>query len=200
VESRSTSKLLWEWRQAICTLSSRNNVAVFWDLGRLAVQGNDDGDAVDTKVSSNPILGPEPAIPISPRVGRLKIKEQLVRKHSVYLVTTSRIRQSKLFIEGPSEKLFRELMALDRKECRRITGLLNIHCALRWHLRTMGLSDNAIVMTCSQEAGSSYHRIYNFPILIGHRMKIFGSAFSQQILVRTSTKQVLALALRIGLL
>jgi hypothetical protein len=37
------------------------------------------------------------------------------------------MRQSKLFIEESSEKLSRELLALDNKHCRLVTGILTGH-------------------------------------------------------------------------
>jgi hypothetical protein len=50
------------------------------------------------------------------------------------------MRQLKLFIGRPSDKLPRDLLALGRKQCRLITRLLLTgNCTLRWHLHIMGL-------------------------------------------------------------
>jgi hypothetical protein len=46
-------------------------------------------------------------------------------------VTTPGIRQQKFCFERPSEELIRELLALDRKLFRPVTGLLSGNCALR---------------------------------------------------------------------
>jgi hypothetical protein len=59
-------------------------------------------------------FGSEPAIPVSPCIGRLEIKEWLVRlvsKQSEHWVATRVL--TKLFIEGTSE--VRDLPALSRK-------------------------------------------------------------------------------------
>jgi hypothetical protein len=45
------------------------------------------------------------AVPFSPCVGRIKIKELLTKKYSSYWAAMPVIRQSCLFIEVPLEKL-----------------------------------------------------------------------------------------------
>jgi hypothetical protein len=80
----------------------------------------------------------------SPYVGRPKIKEWLIKKHSEYWAAALGVRQSKLFIEDPLEKISKDLLASHRKQCRLVTGLLTAHCTLRWQLHVMGLLDNAI--------------------------------------------------------
>jgi hypothetical protein len=62
-------------------------------------------------------------IPISPCGGRLKFKEWLVRKQSKYWVTIPSMRQSKPFLERPSEKLSSDLLAFNSKQYRLVTGL-----------------------------------------------------------------------------
>jgi hypothetical protein len=86
------------------------------------------------------------------------------------------MRQSELFIEGLSEKLSSDLLALGRTGYRLVTGLLTAHCTLRQHLHVMSLLDNAICRKCGQEE-ESYHIVCQCPALAGHKMKIFGSAW-----------------------
>jgi hypothetical protein len=58
--------------------------------------------------------------------------------------------ETKLFIEGPLEKLSRGLLALERKHCRLVKGLLSGHCTLRYlHvISTLGI---AVCRKCGQE-------------------------------------------------
>jgi hypothetical protein len=66
------------------------------------------------------------------------------------------MRQSKLFIKGPLEKLSRDILALDVEQCGLVIGLLTGgHCTLRWCLHVMGFLDNVISRKCGQEKGSS---------------------------------------------
>jgi hypothetical protein len=99
------SKLVWECQQAICALSNTNKVTCLWVPGHSGIQGNQDEDTLAMKGSSNLLLGSEPAIPISPCVGSLKIKEWITKKHSKYTAVKLARRRSKLFTERPSEKL-----------------------------------------------------------------------------------------------
>jgi hypothetical protein len=145
------------------------------------------------KDSSNPFLGFEPAIPIPPCVSSLKIKEWLTKKHSKYTAATSGMRQSKLFTERPSEKLSRDLLPSDRKQCRLVTGLLTGHCTLREHLHVMCLLDNFTHRKCGQMKESPYHIL-----------SVLASDWTQNTdlqlcIFMVSIKQVLAIVLRTGL-
>jgi hypothetical protein len=70
-----------------------------------------------------------------------------------FWAATSGMRQLKLYIEGPLEELriYRGLLALNRKQCRLVTGLLTGHCILRCHLCGMGLLGNGLCRKCEQE-------------------------------------------------
>jgi hypothetical protein len=57
--------------------------------------------------------------------------------------------ETKLFIERPLEKLSRGLLALERKHCRLIQGLLSGHCTLRY-LHVMGILGIAVYKKCGQ--------------------------------------------------
>jgi hypothetical protein len=69
-----TSKLIWECRQAICTLSNKNKVMLLWVFGRSEIQGNEDAFALARKGCTNPFLGPELAIPISSFVAGSRLR------------------------------------------------------------------------------------------------------------------------------
>jgi hypothetical protein len=71
------------------------------------------------------------------------------------------MRQLKFFIGRPLDKLSQDLLALDRKQFRWVTGLLTGHYTLRWHLHIMGLSENSKSRKCGQEEESSYHISYS---------------------------------------
>jgi hypothetical protein len=84
------------------------------------------------------------------------------------------MRQSKLFIGRSTDKLSRDLMSLDGKQCRMVTGLLIGHCTLRGHHIT-GLSESR-AGSVQQEEESLYHILCQCPALAGHRLAIFSSA------------------------
>jgi hypothetical protein len=52
-----------------------------WVPSHSEIQGNENSDDLARIRSSNLFLGPEPAIPVSPLVGGLKVKEWLTNKH-----------------------------------------------------------------------------------------------------------------------
>jgi hypothetical protein len=68
--------------------------------------------------------------------------------------------QSKPFIEWSSEKLFRNILASDKKYCRLLLGILIGHCSMRHHLYITDLLESTI---CKHEEESSYNlSIFSF--------------------------------------
>jgi hypothetical protein len=118
------------------------------------------------KESNSPFLGSKPAIPISHCVGRLIVKEWLQERHCELQAAVTGMRHSKLFIGRTSDKLPGELMALDRKEGRMVTGLLTGYYILRRHLHIMGLPEQPSAGKCGQEGESPYRILCQFIALV----------------------------------
>jgi hypothetical protein len=132
----STIMLKWiqKCQQAICVLSNQNKIMLVCISGHSGIHGNADAHAWTT------FLGPRTVIPISQC-----FKAQnygLAEKEALHILSCDTGCQSKLLTEQPSEKLSKDLLTLDMKECRQIIGLLTYHCTLRQHLHVMGLLDN----------------------------------------------------------
>jgi hypothetical protein len=69
------------------------------------------------------------------------------------------------------------VLALDRKQCMFLTGLLNGHCTLRQHQYIMGFLGNAMCKKHGLEQKSFYHVLCQYPVLTKHGLEIFSSAF-----------------------
>jgi hypothetical protein len=113
---------------------------LLWVPGHCGNQGNKNAGILAREGSSSPFLDPKLAISVSPCVGRLKVKDWLKERHSEHWAATPGMRQSVLFIGRPSDELSRDLLALDKKQCRLITGVSTGHYTLRQYLHIMGLS------------------------------------------------------------
>jgi hypothetical protein len=108
------------------------------------------------------------------------------------------VKQSKPFIGRSSVKLSRDLLVLDRKQCRLVRGLLTWYYALRQHLHIMGFLKNTKCRKCGQDEESSYHTLC--PVLARHRLGVFNSVWLELIDIRkTSVRCVLAVAVWLGL-
>jgi len=64
----------------------------------------------------------ESGVSVSPRASRLRITRQLERAHFENWVTRHGIRQWKIIIEGQSRKWSRDIIFLNRKQCRLANG------------------------------------------------------------------------------
>jgi hypothetical protein len=95
-----------------------------------------------------------------------------------------------LMLSGPSDKLSRDILALDREQCSLVIRLL------RWQLHVTGLLESDTCRKCGQEEESSRYALYEWPVLDRHRIQIFSSAWSElRDINRALIKMVLTLAL-----
>jgi hypothetical protein len=78
----------------------------------VVVSGIEDADALPREISSRTFLDPEPAVSVSPCVGRLKVKEWLRERYSEHWAAAPGMRHSKFFIGRPSGELCWDLMVL----------------------------------------------------------------------------------------
>jgi hypothetical protein len=79
---------------------------------------------IDTVVLAIERLSSLFATPKLPYVGRLNIMVQLKRRHSKHYTVPVDATKSKLFFKRLSDKLCRDLVVLNRKQCRLVRGLL----------------------------------------------------------------------------
>jgi hypothetical protein len=91
-----------------------------WAPEHGGVEGHEDVNALAREGSNGPFVCPEPAVPLSPCVGRFKVKQ----RHSKHWPTAPLARRT-----------------LSDELSRPVTGLLTGHCTLRRHLHIMGLSE-----------------------------------------------------------
>jgi hypothetical protein len=77
--SRVTLKPVWEFQQALFVLSNQKKVTLGPDHSR--IQDNEDADILARDGWKSPFLSPETEITVSPRDGRLKIREWLRERH-----------------------------------------------------------------------------------------------------------------------
>lgn len=174
----------------MCVLSFQNKV-----LGPSGIQSNMDPDALGRARSNSPFFSPKPPTSISPCVGRVRRKRQ-----SEHWAATVDMTWLTLFTESTSHKLPRDLLALDRKQCMLVTGLLTGHCMPRQRQYIMGFSGNATCRKCGQEEKSFYHILCQYPVSAKHRLQIFGSALFEPVnTMRASVRMVLTTTLQSGL-
>lgn len=113
--------------------------------------------ALDRKELSGPLCSLELGTSISPCIGTFKGKERLQKRHFEHYAASLCTTQPKLFIERPSSKLSWDITALERKQCRLVTGLLTGHCTFRRHLHIMSFLESATCRKCGQKKEPSYH-------------------------------------------
>jgi hypothetical protein len=130
--------------------------------------------------------------------GGVKVKIWLQERHSKHWVATLGMRQSKLFSGRPLDKLTRDLLASDRKQCRLVPQLLTCHCTFE------------VVPTYHRPLGKGHVQemwggillpyTLSVPTVTGHRSEIFSSAWLQLTDIRrASVRFVLARTLWSGL-
>jgi hypothetical protein len=71
---RVTQMLVWEFREALCTLSKWNKATLLWVTAHCGIRGSEGTDGLARMGSSSLFLILKPATSVSPCVRKLKVK------------------------------------------------------------------------------------------------------------------------------
>lgn len=160
------SKVVWNCLQTLLTLAKHNRVTLAWVPGHTGVAGNEHADTLARRGSERPFIGPEPAFGIPKTSVRGLIKRWMHEEHRNHWHSIPRLNHSKRMVAYPSTPLTCEILKLNRKEIRQVTGLLTGHCAMREHLHRMGIyNDEPTCRLCDEDDESAAHIIFECPAL-----------------------------------
>ncbi|KAJ8975532.1 hypothetical protein NQ317_003873 [Molorchus minor] len=95
-------------------------------------------------------------------------------KNSWYV--TPGMRQAKTHIEGPSLKLTKCLLGMNRRDIRMVTGLLTGHCHLNRHLQLIGIAEDPECRWCLEDEETSSYVLTECPAIARVRERHFGSS------------------------
>jgi hypothetical protein len=113
--------------QTLIELANHNRVQLVWVPGHEGVAGNETAEQLAKIGSEQPFVGPEPACGISMGVAIKAIRDWMTMSHEKYWKSLTGLRQAKGLIRGPSAKIARELLKLDRNQLRWVVRLLTGH-------------------------------------------------------------------------
>ena len=149
--------------------------------------------------SEQTTFGPEPFLPVSKAVAKLKINNWLTAAHNNMWKSSSQYRQSKLWIVESSVNLAKTLIKLPRYKLRILFGLITGHTRLNEHLFNMGLVSDPLCQSCHLENESAIHFICICPVCSSLRQQIFGKpVLNLKDYKRSSDADVLQFAIKSG--
>jgi hypothetical protein len=119
--------------------------------GHERIEGNETADQVAKLGSECPFIGSEPAYGISAGTAKNAVRDWTKRYHKKYWESLTGLKQAKGFLQGPSVRRTKELLKLNRKQLRWVTGLLTGHCHLKGHLFKMGLTNSPTCEKCLEK-------------------------------------------------
>lgn len=167
------SRLVWEGIILLKQLSQNNIVNLFWVPGHCGIDGNEMADCLARKGSGTILIGPEPFCGVPDCSFKMELKRWETSMVISNWNTTSTSKQAKQFIY-PLEKNTRNLLKLDKRNLRILTGLLTGHCPCRYHLVKIGQIQDSKCRFCKLEDETSEHLLCKCCALIQRRFLIFG--------------------------
>ena len=98
------SKLVWNCHQSLVKLAEHNRIKMIWVPGYMVIDGNEMADQIARHGSSNPLIGPEPALGRSAKIAREVIRGWTNKKHEEYWQSIHEQKQPKGFLKRPFDK------------------------------------------------------------------------------------------------
>ncbi|KAJ8977462.1 hypothetical protein NQ317_000039 [Molorchus minor] len=119
--SKVKSRLVLKCKKTLNNLASRNKVILTWVPGHSGVRGNE-ADRLAREGSAMYPTGPEPMLGVPYSMGVPAMKEVPTKEFKNSWHVTPGMRQAKTHIEGPSLKLTKCLLDMNRRDIRMVTG------------------------------------------------------------------------------
>lgn len=121
-------------------------------------------------------MGPEPSVGITPiTVVRTEVRFWANKQHLKHWHNTVGCRQVKMFIDGAHRQLSRFTLGFNRRELKRLVGLLTGHTALKRRPTIMKIRTDALCSACGEEGETHYHFLGKYSARMLDRMSVFRS-------------------------
>ena len=176
-----TSKTVLNCLTILNRLSIGNSVTLRWVPGHSGITGNELADSLARKGSFQPLLGPEPCLPVAASCFRGAIRSWANELHSSYWRNLQCCRQSKLAMGNPSEPRSKILLSLSRSSIRAILMVLTGHGVFARHRFLQNQIGSPICSYCNSGDETAEHFVCICPIYLPYRIKYLGigTSFSE---------------------
>jgi hypothetical protein len=109
------------------------------------------------------------------------------------------MKQPELFNEGPSQKLYRDLLDTGQETVWACDWDIDWPSVTECHLNIMGILESTLCRKCEQEEEHFCHILCQCPPLARYKQENSSSECLEPVYIRTSVRIVLTLALQSGL-
>ena len=148
-----------------------------WIRGHVGTQGNEVADELAKEGSELPLVGPEPAVGVSPAWVRRTILNISSFKHDRLWREHRFCRQAKEFGIRREKKKAKRLLTLTRSQLRAIMCLLTGHGGFNKHLRRMGLAELDTCPSCGFDEDTASHLLCECDALHHKRLWSLGKSY-----------------------
>lgn len=166
------SKMVYECKQRLNGLGSRNKVTLIWVPGHEGISGNEKADELARLGAENRFIRPEPKFGISMTTRKHLVKNWLRNEHCRTWSDYDGARHTKIFFGNPSKEISQAPRNLSRTDIKRVVEVVTNHCGLNKHLFNIGYADSPRCL-CNHGEETGYHIIIEFPRYRTFRWRIF---------------------------
>ena len=167
-----TSSLTKQCKDILNRTARRIPVTLTWIPGHSGYQGNETADKIAKIAASKPPYGPEPILPVSNSILKLKVKRWKKKNLENYWSNQTTQANTENFLNNINTKFTKQWLQLQRNKAKTITNLLMAQNHLNKHMHRIGKSHTPLCPSCGEQEETALHLIANCPAYTNHRRRI----------------------------
>ena len=169
-----TSVSILECIKLLNRMSAVELVTLLWIPAHSGFRGNAIADNLAKQGSSSAFTGPEPCLALPVSWFKIRNDQWAKKQHLDYWTTLPTCRDTKLYIQEPSDNIADYLFNLSKSHLRILVRGLTGHCRFNHHMFKLGISNECICPMCGSDFDTPYHLLCLCPRFAMDRHELFG--------------------------
>ena len=164
-------------KMAVNRICEQNEVKIQWIPAHVGHAGNEIADRLAKRGAANRENLPEHFLPVPIQEVYNKIDRWGKNQHQIGWDNVETCRQTKMFCPQTSNKYWKLISSMNRRNSMYITQIFTGHASVQYHLHKMKIEQTALCQFCKEEDETIEHFIAKCPYFASKRRQVFIDSF-----------------------